>query len=186
MNPDFEARTRHMRQEEAQAQKAAQGPGGKMRRFILGALAGLVALPVLLTQRDVISAAWNSLVERLAGPLQLVPEQYQTFAAIGFAVLVVLILVLLTKGIIRGMLTVTFILGLIIGVAVWFPFGRQAYHMVPPLAQTFPDLDVAIEGLAGDNQQINQIMALGESVLPVPQTEQAEELSLPQVTNGGQ
>jgi hypothetical protein len=122
---------------------------------ILGLAAGawLIANPEVLTQ---LKGVYDELIAQV--PAEYAP--YTGYATIAVAVLLVYLL--------RGWLVNNAVFyGVIIGAALWVPFGNHMMAAVPQIDDYLPGLRPGLEEMIGTYPQLNKVQEWAELTVPV-------------------
>lgn len=157
------------------ARAPERGIAGRVLPFLLGILGGLGLGAVLLAYPDAVDRAWA----QLAGMSDRIADGQRQWGVWALTLALVFVVFMLRGQILRS----GALLGLVIGLFLWLPFGRQIIAYTPGLDRQMPALAAGLDRFVARSPAYGTVRGWGESVLAVPG--QSPAARLPQTANEG-
>lgn len=128
--------------------------------FVLGLLGGLVLGAVLMAYPDALTRA----SEQIVGLSDQVDDNRRRWGVWAIALGLVFVVFMLRSQILRS----GALLGILLGLFLWLPFGRQIIAYTPGLDRQMPTLSQGLDRFVDRSAAYGTVRGWGESVLPVP------------------
>ncbi|MHA3978662.1 hypothetical protein ACW9UR_13340 [Halovulum sp. GXIMD14794] len=137
--------------------------------FVLGLLGGLVLGGVLLAYPDALGRASAQIV----GLSDQIDEDRRRWVVWALGLGLVFIVFMLRNQILRS----GALLGIVLGLFLWLPFGRQIVAYTPGLDRQVPTLAGGLDRFVARSPAYGTVRGWGESVFPVPGQGPAERIA---------
>lgn len=143
--------------------------GSVVLPFVLGLLGGLVLGAVLLAYPDALGRA----AAQIVGLSDQIDEDRRRWVVWALGIGLVFVVFMLRNQILRS----GALLGIVLGLFLWLPFGRQIIAYTPGLDRQMPALTGGLDSFVARSPAYGTVRGWGESVFPVPGQGPAERIA---------